>query len=52
MDDERNTDNAWIETSVINYHDNDGDVIDKFIVEVVFSTHIVKLFLLGTLSLL
>lgn len=26
MDDERNTDNAWIETVALNYHDEDGSL--------------------------
>ena len=34
MDDRRNTDHAWIEASVFNYHDPDGNIISQFISEV------------------
>ncbi|KAK3101394.1 hypothetical protein FSP39_003210, partial [Pinctada imbricata] len=30
-DDPRNTDNAWIETLVYNYHDEEGSVLSKFV---------------------
>ena len=33
MDDQRNTDNAWIETSVYNYHDDCG-ILMKFLLDV------------------
>ena len=29
-DDPRNTDNAWMETVAVNYHDEDGRVFDQF----------------------
>eukprot|EP00041_Stephanoeca_diplocostata_P038514 m.1521955 g.1521955 ORF g.1521955 m.1521955 type:complete len:165 (+) comp25230_c0_seq2:91-585(+) len=31
MDDDRNTDNAWIETTCVNYHDSDGEATRKTI---------------------
>ena len=33
-DDPRNTDNAWIETSAFNYHDEDGTILKYFTVRV------------------
>ena len=30
VDDPRNTDNAWMETVAVNYHDNTGDSFAKF----------------------
>jgi ADP-ribose pyrophosphatase len=30
VDDPRNTDNAWMETTVVNFHDDKGDVVEKF----------------------
>jgi ADP-ribose pyrophosphatase len=30
VDDPRNTDNCWMETVVMNFHDEDGSVFDKF----------------------
>ena len=30
MDDPRNTDNAWMETVAVNYHDETGEVFSKF----------------------
>ncbi|XP_066913442.1 transient receptor potential cation channel subfamily M member-like 2 isoform X2 [Clytia hemisphaerica] len=33
MDDRRNTDHAWIEATVFNYHDPDGNIISQFISE-------------------
>ncbi len=30
VDDPRNTDNAWMETVAMNFHDEDGSVFDKF----------------------
>ena len=33
MDDPRNTDNAWIESKAVNYHDEDGKMFDKFHLE-------------------
>lgn len=33
MDDERNTDNAWIETVVYNYHDKEN-IIYKYLLSV------------------
>lgn len=29
VDDPRNTDNAWIETVVVNFHDNNGDIMSR-----------------------
>jgi hypothetical protein len=29
-DDYRNTDNAWLETSVVNYHDDTGEILTNF----------------------
>ncbi|XP_076456247.1 transient receptor potential cation channel subfamily M member-like 2 isoform X2 [Babylonia areolata] len=29
-DDARNTDNAWLETCVVNYHDDTGDILQQF----------------------
>lgn len=29
MDDPRNTDNAWMETVAVNFHDDSGDVFGK-----------------------
>ena len=29
-DDARNTDNAWLETRVINYHDDTGKILQHF----------------------
>lgn len=29
-DDPRNTDNAWIETLAVNYHDEDGTILQHF----------------------
>lgn len=28
MDDPRNTDNAWMETEAVNYHDETGEIMD------------------------
>lgn len=28
-DDERNTDNSWIETVVYNFHDDTGEILDN-----------------------
>ncbi|XP_036751817.2 ADP-ribose pyrophosphatase, mitochondrial isoform X2 [Manis pentadactyla] len=33
VDDPRNTDNAWIETEAVNYHDETGEVMDKLTLE-------------------
>ena len=33
-DDPRNTDNAWIETSAFNYHDEDGTILKYFTLRV------------------
>eukprot|EP00056_Hartaetosiga_gracilis_P018211 m.10081 g.10081 ORF g.10081 m.10081 type:complete len:289 (+) comp6505_c0_seq4:188-1054(+) len=33
VDDPRNTDNAWMETTVVNIHDDDSDVFSKFKLE-------------------
>lgn len=33
VDDQRNTDNAWIETVAMNFHDDDGTVLDSFQLE-------------------
>lgn len=30
VDDPRNTDNAWMETVAVNFHDDDGDKVGKF----------------------
>ncbi|XP_021362499.1 transient receptor potential cation channel subfamily M member 2-like isoform X2 [Mizuhopecten yessoensis] len=30
-DDPRNTDNAWLETLVFHYHDNDGSILNNFV---------------------
>lgn len=30
VDDPRNTDNAWMETVAVSFHDNDGDAVGKF----------------------
>ncbi|XP_067687429.1 transient receptor potential cation channel subfamily M member-like 2 [Haliotis asinina] len=30
-DDSRNTDNAWLETRVVNYHDEDGTILKHFV---------------------
>ncbi|CAH0564146.1 unnamed protein product [Brassicogethes aeneus] len=30
VDDPRNTDNAWMETVAVNFHDNTGEILDKF----------------------
>lgn len=33
MDDPRNTDNAWMETQAVNYHDDDGKSVGRFPLE-------------------
>ncbi|KAG8511645.1 ADP-ribose pyrophosphatase, mitochondrial [Galemys pyrenaicus] len=33
VDDPRNTDNAWIETEAVNYHDKTGEIMDNLILE-------------------
>jgi len=33
-DDSRNTDNAWLETRVVNYHDEDGSILHQFVLRV------------------
>ncbi|XP_037385636.1 ADP-ribose pyrophosphatase, mitochondrial isoform X2 [Talpa occidentalis] len=33
VDDPRNTDNAWIETEAVNYHDETGEIMDNLILE-------------------
>ncbi len=33
-DDPRNTDNAWIETRAVNYHDEDGHILRNFTIQV------------------
>lgn len=30
MDDPRNTDNSWMETLAVNFHDETGDTFDRF----------------------
>ena len=30
VDDPRNTDNAWMETVAVNFHDENGDSVAKF----------------------
>ena len=30
IDDPRNTDNSWMESQAVNYHDEDGRAFDKF----------------------
>lgn len=30
VDDPRNTDNAWMETVAMNFHDDSGDAFDRF----------------------
>ena len=35
-DDPRNTDNAWLETRVVNYHDEDGTILENFQLRVGF----------------
>ena len=34
MDDPRNTDNAWLETTAVNYHDEEGSLLDNFVLRV------------------
>ncbi|XP_076999009.1 ADP-ribose pyrophosphatase, mitochondrial [Tamandua tetradactyla] len=33
VDDPRNTDNAWMETEAVNYHDETGEIMDNLILE-------------------
>jgi len=33
VDDPRNTDNAWMETEAVNYHDETGEIMDNFTLE-------------------
>ena len=33
-DDPRNTDNAWLEARVLNYHDEDGTLLKNFVLRV------------------
>lgn len=33
VDDPRNTDNAWMETTAFNFHDEDGTVVARFQLE-------------------
>ena len=33
-DDPRNTDNAWIETRAVNFHDEDGHILNNFRIRV------------------
>ena len=33
VDDPRNTDNAWMETQAVNYHDEEGTSVGKFPLE-------------------
>ncbi|XP_059152108.1 transient receptor potential cation channel subfamily M member-like 2 isoform X2 [Physella acuta] len=40
-DDPRNTDNAWIETRVVNYHDKDGKVLQHVILKAREAVHAV-----------
>ena len=34
MDDPRNTDNAWMETVAVNFHDDTGEVFSEFKLQV------------------
>lgn len=33
VDDPRNTDNAWMETEAVNYHDETGEIMDNLVLE-------------------
>ena len=33
MDDPRNTDNSWMETICVNFHDEKGDVVGVFLLQ-------------------
>lgn len=43
VDDARNTDNAWIETIVVNYHDSEN-LLEKIILKVIFQCFLNKLY--------
>ena len=34
MDDPRNTDNAWMETVAVNFHDDTGEIFSEFKLQV------------------
>ncbi len=52
VDDPRNTDNAWMETVAVNFHDEDGSSLSRFPLEAGSFAKFYKMFTYTTLNLL